>query len=70
MGARPSAFRASNRRLDRLLRRFVMMNRINFRWVMICVPGSMLLGGSSCGGAADIVFASLNLAAAIVGIAT
>lgn len=47
-----------------------MMNRINFRWVMICVPGSMLLGGSSCGGAADIVFASLNLAAAIVGIAT
>ena len=47
-----------------------MLRRIDYRWVMILVPGSMLMGGSSCSGAADIVFASLNLAAAIVGAAT
>ena len=47
-----------------------MLRRMNYRWVMILVPGSLLMGGSGCSGAADIVFASLNLAAAIVGIAT
>ena len=46
------------------------MRKFNVRWLMILVPGSMLMGGSGCSGAADIVFASLNLAAAIIGLAT